>query len=171
VKNLIQLVIRGEAMKFQISKRELFEVTPSPELCHFWEKGPRGETWWKAENQFFSSEAIGGSLEDAILHLMLEIQSIAGITIYVGLVAREDGWYKAGTEALEYEGMRRITLSEYLEALKSDILLLRGTRIKENESESKSVKIGEAYFDGEQCSIDEFDIYFTTDPICLEAKP
>jgi len=158
-------------MKFQISKREWPECAPSPELCQFWEKGPTGETWWKAENQFFKAEAIGGDPDDAILHLMKEIEHNAGITVYVGLIAREDGWYKTGTEAFEYDGVRRITLSEYLEALKSDTLLTRGTRVKENESESKSVKIGEAYFDGEQCSLDEFDIYFTTDPICQKAKP
>ena len=158
-------------MKFQISKREWPELDPSPELCQFWEKGPKGETWWKAESQFFYSEGIGGSREDAILNLMQQIQNIASITVYVGLIARDGGWYKPGTEVVEYEGMRRITLSEYSEGLKSNTCLLRGTRIKQNESESKGVKIGEAYFDGEQCHIDEFDVYFTTDPICPKAKP
>ena len=158
-------------MRFQISKREWPESTPSPELCQFWEKGPHGETWWKAENQFFSSEGIGGSSEDAVLHLMQEIQSIAGITVYVGLVSKDDSecWYKPGTEAFEYEGMRRITLDEYKEAAKINQILTRGTRIKESANEAGG-EIGEAYFDGELCSIDEFDVYFTTEPIYLETK-
>jgi len=157
-------------MKFQISKREWPECAPSPELCQFWEKGHKGETWWKAESQFFSSEGIGGSREDAILHLMQEIQSIAGITVYVGLIARDDGWYKPGTEVVEYEGMRRITLDEYKEAAKINQILTKGTRIKEFASEGGG-EIGEAYFDGELCTLDEFDIYFTTEPICQKAKP
>lgn len=158
-------------MNFQIGKREWPESTPCPELCQFWEKGPEGETWWKAENQFFKAESIGGSPSDAILALMREIEANAGITVYVGLIAREDGWYKPGTEAFEYDGLRRITLEEYKEAIAHDMVVARGTRVKEHESESKSVGIGEAYFDGETCPLEEFDVYFTTDPICLEAKP
>lgn len=157
-------------MKFQISKREWPELDPSPELCQFWEKGPKGETWWKAENQFFKAEAIGGDPDDAILHLMGEIEANAGITIYVGLIAREDGWYKPGTEVLEYDGMRRHTLEEYKEAIANDIVLARGIRIKENYSEGGG-EIGEAYFDGETCLPEEFDVYFTTEPICLEINP
>ena len=157
-------------MKFQISKREWPELAPSPELCQFWEKGPTGETWWKAESQFFYSEGIGGSREDAILNLMQQIQSIASITVYVGLIARDDGWYKPGTEVVEYEGMRRITLDEYKEAAKINQILAKGTRIKESASEGGG-EIGEVYFDGELCMLDEFDIYFTTEPICLKAKP
>ena len=157
-------------MKFQISKREWPELDPSPELCQFWEKGPTGETWWKAENQAFKAEAIGGSPEDAILHLMGEIEANAGITIYVGLIAREDGWYKPGTEAFEYDGYRRINLTEYKEAAEINQVLTSGTRIKECLTEAGG-EIGEAYFDGELCMLDEFDIYFTTEPICLKAKP
>jgi hypothetical protein len=157
-------------MKFQISKREWPELPPLPELCQFWEKGPTGETWWKAENQFFKAEAIGGDPDDAILHLMKEIEHNAGITIYVGLVAREDSWFKPGTEAFEYEGMRRITLEEYKEAVTHDLLCVRGTRIKEHTSEGGG-EIGKAYFDGETCPLEEFDVYFTTEPICLKAKP
>ena len=101
---------------------------------------------------------------------MGEIEANAGITIYVGLIAREDGWYKPGTEAFEYDGYRRITLDEYKEAAKINQILTRGTRIKESTNEAGG-EIGEAYFDGELCMLDEFDIYFSTEPICLEAKP
>ena len=163
---------KAKSMKFQIGKREWPELTPSPELCQFWEKGEPFGLWYKAEHCYSKSESLGDSPEDAILNLMGEIEANIGITIYVGLTVREGegNWYKPGTEAYEYDGYRRITLDEYKEAAKINQILTRGTRIKESPNEGGG-EIGEAYFDGELCSLNEFDIYFTTDPICPKAKP
>ena len=155
-------------MIFQISKRGWPEITPSSEWCQWWEKGSI-ELYYKAENIFFKSKSLDDSPSESILNLMIEIEANADITIYVGLISKEEQWFKAGAEAFEYDGMRRINLSEYLEFVKYKSFPLRGIRVKQLDSESGEVKMGEEYFDGETCMLDEFDVYFTTDPI--EVKP
>jgi hypothetical protein len=117
------------------------------------------------ENSFFEVEATGDSLNEALLNLMERIESKVGITIYAELRAKENTWFDEYCDVIEYNGYRRITLTEYKEGVKHDMLLVRGWRTKQNESESPSVYMGDSYFDGESCPIDEFDVTFTTESI------
>jgi hypothetical protein len=149
-------------MRFQIIERKFPEEEIAPEKCFYWKK----DTYYKIDNPYFGAESMGDTIEEATINLMDEIESILAITIYVGLIAKEDTWFDAGTEALEYDcGHTRISLFEYKDFFHADSVTVRGIRTKESESESKNVKIGEKYFDGETCMLDEFEVYFTTDPI------
>lgn len=151
-------------MIFEFIKRDEDYKIVRPYQCYYWYKGYQDEIT-KIENLFFKAETIGDSTEEAIDNLMSEISHNAGIEIYVKLIAKPYTWYISGSEILEYEGMRRFTLNEYLEAKKCGQLLCRGMRVKQHESESPKTKMGSKYFDGENCSIEEFDFYYTTDPI------
>lgn len=73
----------------------------------------------------------------------------------IKLVALPDTWFKEGTEVLHYDENRRISLQEWEDWQKSGIVLCRGIRICESNTELH--KIGEEYEDGECCQIDEFN--------------
>lgn len=85
---------------------------------------------------------------------------------YVKLIVKPGTWYTAGTEAYHYDcdenDKFRLTLDEWNRWLKESEgslvggVLVRGYRISEGESEA--VPVGEQYFDGEFCAIDEFEI-------------
>lgn len=69
---------------------------------------------------------------------------------YVKLIAKPDTWFKAGTEAFDYDEYgKRITLESYNKWLKSGSILARGIHIYEDGVEAE---------DGELCGIDEFDV-------------
>jgi hypothetical protein len=71
------------------------------------------------------------------------------MTKYVKLIAKPDTWFKAGTEAFDYDEYgKRITLESYNKWLKSGSILARGIHIYEDGVEAE---------DGELCGIDEFD--------------
>lgn len=80
---------------------------------------------------------------------------------YIKLTARPNTWFKEGTEAYDYDcdNFNRFRITE--EAFNKDwkpygYILCRGTRISENQSELANC--GEEYFDGEGCSLEEFDV-------------
>ena len=81
---------------------------------------------------------------------------------YVKLIAKPDTWFKAGTEAFDYDEYgKRITLEAYNEWLKSRSILVRGTRICQFPTElliGSGYKLGEERIDGELCGINEFDV-------------
>mgnify|MGYP003420166015 CR=1 FL=1 len=130
-------------------------------FCGYWQKDLK----FHIKSPFFEIETTGDSLNEALLNLMGEIELKAGITIYVELRAKENTWFDEYCDVYEYSGYRRITLSEYKEGLKYDMLLVRGWRTKQSESESPSIYMGDNYLDGETCMPDEFDFTFTTESI------
>jgi hypothetical protein len=73
----------------------------------------------------------------------------------VKLIAKPNTWYKEGTEVFNYEG-EEFDYYEYLEGKLNGMLLCRGVRICEHESELH--EIGEEYIDGEYCPIEEFNV-------------
>lgn len=82
---------------------------------------------------------------------------------YVKLTARPDTWFKAGTEVYDYdchppEDTRRITLDAWTEWSQYRMVLARGIRVIENPASEGGGQVGEERWDGESCSIDEFDI-------------
>ena len=89
------------------------------------------------------------------------------MTKYVKLIAKPDTWFKAGTEAFDYDEYgKRITLEAYNEWLKSRSILVRGTRICQFSTElliGSGYKLGEERIDGELCGIDEFDMTIVDD--------
>jgi hypothetical protein len=84
---------------------------------------------------------------------------------YVKLIAKPDTWFKAGTEVYHYDcdpphNLFRVSLSEWDEAnTHSWGIDVRGIRINQEEYEVKAGcgEIGEERWDGELCSIDEFE--------------
>ena len=86
---------------------------------------------------------------------------------YVKLIAKPDTWFKAGTEAFDYDEYgKRITLEAYNEWLKSRSILVRGTRICQFPTElliGSGYKLGEERIDGELCGINEFDMTIVDD--------
>ena len=89
------------------------------------------------------------------------------MTKYVKLIAKPDTWFKAGTEAFDYDEYgKRITLEAYNEWLKSGTILVRGTRICQFSTElfiGSGYKMGEERIDGELCGINEFDMTIVDD--------
>lgn len=95
---------------------------------------------------------------------------------YVKLIARPNTWFKAGTEVYDYNKYgKRLTLAElekWAEAFQGYIkiendtitavkgsILLTGIRVCKYDYELElGYKVGEERQDGEQCSLDEFDI-------------
>jgi len=74
---------------------------------------------------------------------------------YVKLIAKPDTWFKAGTEAFDYDEYgKRITLESYNKWLKSGSILARGIHIYEDGVEAE---------DGELCGINEFDMTIVDD--------
>ena len=89
---------------------------------------------------------------------------------YVKLVAKPDTWFKEGTEAYEYDShwdtKRRITLEEWeRDWVMTNSVLARGIRVKQYDTESGSICMGEEYFDGEACSIEEFEVTIVDEPV------
>lgn len=81
---------------------------------------------------------------------------------YVKLTARPNTWFKAGTEVYDYdcnapEDLRRITLDAWTDWRRFPIVLARGIRVIENPASEGGGQVGEERWDGESCSIDEFD--------------
>jgi hypothetical protein len=84
---------------------------------------------------------------------------------YVKLTVKPGTWYKAGTEVYNYDcwidTKCRLTLEEWekwIDDQKGVIvegILVRGWRVSEGEA---GVPVGEEYFDGEFCSVDEFEV-------------
>jgi len=79
---------------------------------------------------------------------------------YVKLVSKSDAWFKEGTESYDYEcdenNKYRITLDQWNKATADDqFICCRGTRICENPKSENRI-LGEIYFDGECCMVDEF---------------
>jgi hypothetical protein len=82
---------------------------------------------------------------------------------YVKLIAKPDTWFKAGTEAYDYDcdenDKYRITLEQWeKDWLPSGIVCARGTRVCENPRSENAPHVGFEWFDGESCGIDEFTI-------------
>lgn len=80
---------------------------------------------------------------------------------YIKLTARPNTWFKEGTEAYDYDCVaeNKFRISE--EVFNNDwkpwgYILCRGTRISQDSSEL--INCGEEYFDGESCSLEEFDV-------------
>ena len=86
---------------------------------------------------------------------------------YVKLIAKPDTWFKAGTEAFDYDEYgKRITLEAYNKWRESGMILARGIRVCElgnGEVENLGYKVGEERIDGELCSLDEFDMTIVDD--------
>lgn len=78
----------------------------------------------------------------------------------IRLIAKPDTWFKEGSEVYNYDEYgKRFTLLEYEEWKKSGMILARGIRVCDDPlAESRGLKVGEEYIDGEYCSIDEFNI-------------
>ena len=83
---------------------------------------------------------------------------------YIKLIAKPNTWFKEGTEAYNYDcrpdNPKRITAEEYDTDWKPyGYILCRGTRISDGGS-NDGIPFGEEYFDGESCSLSEFDIEY-----------
>ena len=87
---------------------------------------------------------------------------------YVKLIAKPDTWFKAGTEVYDYDChpphyAQRVTSAGWEKAKDSAYsglcIGVRGMRVCDNPTEAKNlnVAIGEEYWDGEWCHIDEFE--------------
>lgn len=90
---------------------------------------------------------------------------------YVKLTAKPDTWYKAGTEAYDYDchpakgDFRRISLSVWEESwLPYNMVLVRGLRIADPSYPWEQDIAGQEYWDGESCSISEFDVEIVDEP-------
>jgi hypothetical protein len=81
---------------------------------------------------------------------------------YVKLVAKPNTWFKEGTEVYDYDCLDlnnkyRISLEQWKQNWEfSGIVCARGIRVSQNKSELHP--IGEEYFDGETCGVNEFDM-------------
>lgn len=84
---------------------------------------------------------------------------------YVKLIAKPNTWFKAFTEVYHYNDMpnRRLTISEWNQALIDGSVYVRGLRINENPLSEGGGAIGDLYQDGEYCSSDEFFVVCHTD--------
>lgn len=78
----------------------------------------------------------------------------------VKLVAKPNTWFKEGTEVYDYDEdynkKIRISLEAFQEWQKSGIILGRGLRVSESNSERE--QFGIEYEDGELCDIEEFEV-------------
>jgi len=95
-------------------------------------------------------------------HIPLQITTYEELmNKHVKLIAKPDTWFKEGTEVCNYNSTLNnripISIEEYEEAKRHGIISARGFRISE-DYESEAIPVGEEYFDGEECSLDEFDI-------------
>lgn len=80
---------------------------------------------------------------------------------YIKLIAKKDTWFIEGTDVFDYysttENLKYVSVQDFKEAKKYGIIDVRGWRISESQ-ESENVPVGEKYFDGETCNLDEFEI-------------
>ncbi len=91
---------------------------------------------------------------------------------YVKLIAKPDTWFKAGTEVYDYDcnppsELLRVTLEQWEKANEQGWGIdVRGTRINQEDYEVMAGlgQIGEERWDGELCSVDEFDVEITEEP-------
>lgn len=79
----------------------------------------------------------------------------------VKLIAKENTWFKAGTEVYDedydFSEKKRLTLEKYEKWAKDRMICVVGIRVCELEYEfSLGYKKGEERIDGECCGIDEF---------------
>jgi hypothetical protein len=82
--------------------------------------------------------------------------------MYVKLVAKPNTWFKEGTDVWDEDTGFRFTKEKLNEWAKSDIIVARGSRICESETELQ--EIGVEYTDSELCEIDEFTVILTDIP-------
>ncbi len=81
---------------------------------------------------------------------------------YVKLIAKPNTWFKAGTEVYDYDcwpptTLFRVSLEQWHTWSLTGFALLRGQRITENPDSEGGGKVGDEYWDGETCAVDEFD--------------
>ena len=82
---------------------------------------------------------------------------------FVKLIAKPNTWFKEGTGVFDYdypyEDKRRITLNTFERSWKPfGIILVRGIRVCDDNPNGMGYTIGYEREDGEQCSIDEFEV-------------
>ena len=84
--------------------------------------------------------------------------------MYVKLVAKPETWFQEGTEAFS-EDERRFTVEEYEDWKKSGIIICCGRRICDTNENEQGIgySSGDARFDGECCSITEFEVQLVDD--------
>ena len=81
---------------------------------------------------------------------------------YVKLTAKPDTWFKSGTEVYDYDSHGRdkirVTLESYLDWAHLDSILVRGTRVCNDNPNENGIgcEVGEEREDGELCDINEF---------------
>jgi hypothetical protein len=83
-------------------------------------------------------------------------------SFFIKLVSKGE-WFKEGTEVWDEDTDLRFRIRDYQTWICGRAIVARGLRIKESDSESRSAAIGEAYIDGEYCSLDEFVISVVSD--------
>lgn len=151
-------------MDFRVSQR----TWPEPKyLDHdivWWEKGSKVSPFFKAELPAFSIEGLGETPHLAVVDLLRWFE-LDNADVYVRLIVKEEGWFVPGTEVFSYNGKERVSLRDYVDSLAAGAICVRGERIKSMPSEAGEASIGESYEDGELCSLDEFEVNFTTDKI------
>jgi hypothetical protein len=86
---------------------------------------------------------------------------------FVKLTAKKGTWFEEGSEVYHYDSYeddkRRISLLEYSSWEDAGMILVRGWRVCQNVSEAQP--IGTRYFDGEACSLEEFEREIVDSPI------
>ncbi len=82
--------------------------------------------------------------------------------MYVKLIAKPDTWFKEGTEVWDDDTGCRFTKEKFDEWAKSDMIVARGSRICQSETEL--FEIGVEYTDSELCDISEFTAILTDVP-------
>lgn len=151
-------------MDFTINER----IWPEPKyLDHeivWWEKGDRNWPFFKAELPAFGIEGSGETQHLAVVDLLGWFE-LDNADVYVKLTAKDGGWFVPATEVFDYNGKERVSLRDYVDWLPSGSVLVRGERIKSMPSEAGEASIGESYEDGKLCSLEEFEITFTTDRV------
>jgi hypothetical protein len=141
-------------MIFEIIERKLPQEEITPEKCFYSHKN----IYYKMDNPYFRAVSVGDTIKKATLNLMIELELILGITIYVGLLIKEDSLFDGGTEVIKYNMENtRMTLSEYKDCFYKDSVLVRGVKT--------NIDTGQKYIDRDLYPVDEFETYFTTNPI------
>ncbi len=89
---------------------------------------------------------------------------------YVKLTAKPDTWFKEGTEVYDYysrENCRyRVTLEEWESCINFqgiNAICVSGVRIAQTNKEKEIFEEGERW-DGEYCSVDEFEVEIVDEP-------
>jgi hypothetical protein len=88
---------------------------------------------------------------------------------YVKLIAKPNTWFKAGTEAYDYncdlDNPVRVTLADW-EQCNGFVICVRGTRICEDNPNERGMgyQPGDERPDGEACGCDEFEVTIVEEP-------